>query len=305
MAVTDAMTSAAKMAATGAMASAVPCGAAYIDVSGVTFAYPGTSQPVLSEASLEARKGYVTCLMGVNGCGKSTLIDCILGDNQIASGAIAIGGEDAAALSPEALAKRVSFVPQVHERTFPYRVRDIVLMGRTAHFGLLGSPSDDDRAIVDDALRECGIAHLAERPYTQLSGGETQMVLLARALAQQAPFVLMDEPTAHLDFKNELFFLETVVRLVREQGVGVLIATHAPNQAFYFEGKGVPTVCALMDAGRVRFVGAPSEVLTPGNLSDLYGIRAQVVDVDAGDGAMVKQLVLIGTGRAGDGAVEL
>ena len=197
------------MAVIGAMAHVTACDAAYIDVAGVTFAYPGASEPVLSEASLEARKGSVTCLMGVNGCGKSTLIDCILGENQIGSGAITIDGEDAAALGPEALAKRVSFVPQVHERTFPYRVRDIVLMGRTAHFGLLGSPSEDDRAIVNDALRECGIAHLTERPYTQLSGGETQMVLLARALAQKAPFVLMDEPTAHLDFKNELFFMET------------------------------------------------------------------------------------------------
>ena len=288
------------MVATGSMANAAARDAAYIDVAGVTFAYPGTGQPVLSGASLEARRGHVTCLMGVNGCGKSTLIDCVLGENRVSSGTISIDGEDAAGLSPEALARRVSFVPQVHERAFPYKVRDIVLMGRTAHIGLLGSPSEDDRAIVDDALRKCGIAHLADRPYTQLSGGETQMVLLARALAQQAPFVLMDEPTAHLDFKNELFFMETVVRLVREQGVGVLIATHSPNQAFYFEGKGVPTVCALMDAGRVRFVGAPSEVLTPENLRDLYGIRAQVIGVDAGDGGIMKQLALIETGGVGD-----
>lgn len=291
------------MAVIGAMANTATREAAYIHIANVTFAYPGADQPVLREASLVARKGGVTCLMGVNGCGKSTLIDCILGENQIESGSIAIDGQDASAFGPEALAKRVSFVPQVHERTFPYKVRDIVLMGRTAHFGLLESPGDDDRALVNDALRECGIAHLAERPYTQLSGGETQMVLLARALAQQAPFVIMDEPTAHLDFKNELLFMETIVRLVKEQGVGVLIATHSPNQAFYFEGKSVPTTCALMDAGRVQHIGLPSDVLTPGNLQDLYGICAQVVDVDTGGGNMAKQLVLVSTEKDSNGAL--
>ena len=275
--------------------------AAYIQVDSVSFAYPGTDAPVLDGATLHARKGMVTCLMGVNGCGKSTLIDCILGENHIDSGAIAIDSTDAATIRPTELARKVSFVPQVHERTFPYRVRDVVLMGRTAYRGLLSSPGDDDHAIVEKALDDCGIAYLVDRSYTQLSGGETQMVLLARALAQQAPFILMDEPTAHLDFKNELFFLETVVRLVRGRGVGVLMATHAPNQAFYFEGKGVPTVCALMDVGRVRFSGAPSTVLTQENLRGLYGIRTEVVVANAGDGAAFRQLVLVETERGAHG----
>lgn len=273
-----------------------PCeNAAYIEMTDVSFAYPGAGSLVLAKASLRAPRGAVTCLMGVNGCGKSTLIDCILGENRLASGAISIDGEDATTMHPSMLAKKVSFVPQVHDRAFPYRVRDIVLMGRTAHHGLLGSPGEDDRVIVDAALAECGIAHLAERSYTQLSGGETQMVFLARALAQQAPFILMDEPTAHLDFKNELFFMETVVRLVQEQGVGVLIATHSPNQALYFEGKGVPTTCALMDDGCVRFSGAPSDVLASEHLRDLYGINAQIVPVDIGGGHSLNQLVLVST----------
>lgn len=268
---------------------------AYISVRDVSFSYPGSSALVLDEASLGARKGAVTCLMGINGCGKSTLIDCILGENRISSGSILVDGEDAASMRPATLARKVSFVPQVHERTFPYKVRDVVMMGRTAYRGVLSAPGDEDDAVVDRALAECGVSHLASRPYTQLSGGETQMVLLARALAQQAPFILMDEPTAHLDFKNELFFMETVVRLVREQGAGVLMATHSPNQAFYFEGRGVPTVCALMDRGRVRYCGSPSEVLAPDILRELYGVHAQIASIDVGEGDPLNQLVLVRT----------
>lgn len=273
----------------------------FIDIRDVTFAYPETTRNVLDGASLSAPAGAVTCLMGVNGCGKSTLLDCVLGANRVTGGRIAVDGEDAATLRPATLARRLAYVPQVHDRAFPYRVRDIVLMGRTVHHGLLGAPGEEDRALVDDALGRCGIAHLADRSYTQLSGGEMQMVLLARALAQATPFILMDEPTAHLDFKNELFFMETVVRLVDEEGVGVLMATHSPNQAFFFEGMGVPCTCALMDAGRVRYSGLPSEVLTPANLSQLYGVRAQVVGTVLGDGRSLNQILLVATEGGSDG----
>ena len=268
---------------------------AFIEVQDVVFVYPETEKAVLDHTSLDAPSGAVTCLMGVNGCGKSTLIDCVLGVNRISGGRILIDGEDAATLRPAALARRLAYVPQVHDRAFPYRVRDVVLMGRTVHHGILGAPGEEDRALVDEALRRCGIAHLAERSYTQLSGGEMQMVLLARALAQATPFILMDEPTAHLDFKNELFFMETVVHLVREQGVGVLVATHSPNQAFFFEGMDVPCTCALMDEGRVRFMGRPSDVLTAANLRELYGVRAQVVGAALEDGRSLNQILLIAT----------
>lgn len=273
----------------------------FVSIEDVIFAYPETEKAVLDHASLDAPSGTVTCLMGVNGCGKSTLIDCVLGVNRISGGSILVDGEDAATLRPAALARKLAYVPQVHDRAFPYRVRDVVLMGRTVHHGVLGAPGEEDRALVDESLARCGIAHLADRSYTQLSGGEMQMVLLARALAQATPFILMDEPTAHLDFKNELFFMETVASLVRDAGVGVLMATHSPNQAFFFEGSGVPCTCALMDAGRVRFSGAPSEVLTAANLRKLYGVRAQVVGADTGDGRTLNQILLVATEGGSDG----
>lgn len=267
----------------------------FIKIEDASFSYPDAAAQVLSGLSLNADIGAITCLMGVNGCGKSTLIDCILGDLKITAGSIFINGVDSIQLKPHQLARRFSYVPQVHERAFPYRTRDVVLMGRTVFQGVLGLPSKEDNEMVDEALAECGISHLAMRPYTQLSGGEVQMVLLARALTQQAPFILMDEPTAHLDFKNELFFMETVVHLVREHGTGVLIATHSPNQPFYFEGNDVPCTCALMDAGKIGCFGAPSEVLTPQNLNDLYGIRAQVSALPTDNGRTFKQILLIAT----------
>ena len=273
---------------------------AFIEIEDVAFTHPEAASPTLRGVSLQAHAGAVTCLMGVNGCGKSTLIDCVLGENRVASGSIRIDGVDVAAMRPAELARRIAYVPQVHDRAFPYIVRDVVAFARTPYQGLLGAPGEDDHAIVVDALEMCGIAHLADRPYTRLSGGEMQMVMLARALAQQTPFILMDEPTAHLDFRNELFFMETVVRLVREQGAGVLIATHSPNQAFFFEGNGVPTTCALMSAGSVCCTGAPSEVLTEQTLRELYGVRAQIVSTPTGDGASLNQILLVATEEAGN-----
>lgn len=266
-----------------------------VQLDGVSYTYPQASAPAVDQVTLEAGAGTVTCLMGVNGCGKSTLIDCILGENSLTSGRILLDGTDISTLRPSALARKVSYVPQVHERAFPYLVRDVVLMGRTPYQGILGSSSDADQEIVDRALRLCRIERLADRPYTQLSGGEMQMVLLARALAQQTSFILMDEPTAHLDFRNELSFMETVVQLVRNQGVGVFIATHSPNQAFFFEWSGVPTVCTLMSAGRVYQTGAPSQVLTSENLHDLYGVHARIVSTPTSTGRPLNQILLIST----------
>ncbi len=239
--------------------------------------------------------------MGVNGCGKSTLIDCILGVNRVSAGSIAIGGVPQQRLRPHELARLVSYVPQVHERAFPYLVRDVVLMGRTAYQAQFASPSREDEDIVTQALEQCGVGRLADRPYTHLSGGEMQMVLLARALAQEAPFIIMDEPTAHLDFKNELMFMETVTRLVADSGIGVLVATHSPNQSFFFESYGLDVTAALMADGRICTRGRPSQVLTPESLRDVYGIQARVLQADLDDGRHLSQIALVATARGGAG----
>ena len=272
-----------------------------LDVRSVSFGYPGAA-PVLDGATLSVARGTLTCLMGVNGCGKSTLLDCILGEHRIATRSVFVDGSDVARLRPVQLARMVSYVPQVHERSFPYTVEHIVSMGRTPWTGPGGSLDDDDRARVADALSLCGLARFAERPYTALSGGEMQMVMLARALVQDAPLILMDEPTAHLDFRNELLFLETIEDLVRASGVTVLMATHAPNQAFHLAAAGVPTRVALMHRGRVAREGSPREVLDAEALREVFGVEAAFMQQDGGlNGRPVRQIVPLRTVGRGDG----
>lgn len=257
------------------------CGIPLLSVRDARFSYADDRAPVLDGASLEVAAGTCLCLMGMNGCGKSTLIDCILGEHRLSGGSIAVDGRDLAALSVRERARLISYVPQLHERTFPFTVRHLVLMGRTSLADGWGAPGADDEEAVDEALELCGIARLADRPCTALSGGEMQMVLLARALVQQAPLMLADEPTAHLDFKNELVFLETLERLVRERGCAVLMATHEPNQAFHLAEAGIDVRVVVMDAGRIRACGAPEDVLTEEAFARVFGVRAQVWRHDA------------------------
>lgn len=259
-------------------------------VSDASFGYGDA--PVLDGVTLEVRKGTCTCLMGMNGCGKSTLLDCILGEHKLARGSVSVGGVPTRDLSPAKMARLVSYVPQVHERSFPYDVEHIVSMGRAAHLGGFGGMSEEDREIVWDAMRECAIDRFAARPYTSLSGGEMQMVMLARALAQRTPLVLMDEPTAHLDFRNEILFLETVERLVERKGATVLMATHAPNQAFHLATAGVSTRVALMGRGRIVREGPPRLVLDQKSLAEVFGVEACIMEQDmGGDERPLRQIV--------------
>lgn len=266
--------------------------AVMLSIQNVSFAYESTRKDVLRDVSLVLEAGTCMFLMGVNGCGKSTLLDCILREHTPQQGTISIDSHPVVALQPRELARMASYVPQIHERTFPFDVRHVVLMGRTAHMGSMGQGTPEDEACVDAALAACGIEHLATRESTTLSGGEMQMVLLARALAQDAPLVLMDEPTAHLDFRNELLFLEAVARLVRNEGRTVLMATHAPNQAFHLAAEGVDVQVAVMHKGRVLKVGTPEDVLVPSVLQEAFGVQAAIWTQDG-----MHQVVPMKTGR--------
>jgi iron complex transport system ATP-binding protein len=264
-----------------------------IKARGVEFSHE--SKQVLRGVDLDLAPGELCCLMGANGCGKSTFLDCVLGVNSPSNGSILVEGSPVSTYSAKHLALRLSYVPQVHKRSFPYLAEHVVLMGRTAHRSGFSTPDDVDLEIAREALAVCGVGHLGQRPYTQLSGGETQMVMLARALAQQTPIILMDEPTAHLDFRNELLFMETVVRLVREKGVSVLMATHSPNQPFYFENAGIDVCVAMMHAGRIHSTGRPTDVLGAGLFQGLYGIEVAVLEGAVADGPPIRQVVPLRT----------
>jgi iron complex transport system ATP-binding protein len=246
-----------------------------IDVESATFAYQ-PQRPIFTNISFHLQPGEIFCIVGPNGCGKTTLLDCILGWHVLDSGQIRLQGLDMRHIKPRAKAAAIAYVPQRHSTAFPFTVLDIVLMGRTHATGLCEAPSARDRDLARAALEQIGLAHFASRPYTQLSGGELQLVLIARALAQQAGIIIMDEPTAHLDFRHELNVLETIVDLVRDHQRSILMSTHSLNQAFYLENAAVPTRVALMADGHIYRVGKPAEVLTEQNLEEVFGLRTRI-----------------------------
>jgi iron complex transport system ATP-binding protein len=229
-----------------------------------------------SDVTLELAAGEVLCLLGPNGSGKTTLFKTLLGLLLPQSGAVLIEGRDARTLTRDALARQISYVPQAHGAFFPYTVRETVLMGRTAHLGLFSAPAAHDHAATAAAIERMGITHLADAIYTQISGGERQLALIARALAQEARVVIMDEPTANLDFGNQVRVLERI-RALAGEGIGVLLSTHDPDHAFLCADR-----VAMLHQGRLMACGVPVEVMTADNLRQLYGVEVAVVAVMAG-----------------------
>ncbi|MBX9588885.1 MAG: ABC transporter ATP-binding protein [Hyphomonadaceae bacterium] len=225
---------------------------------------------------LEARPREVLCLLGPNGSGKTTLFKTMLGLLPPQAGEVRLEGMALARLTRPEIARRVAYVPQAHAAHFPFTVIDMVVMGRTAHLGLFASPTPEDRRRALAALATLGIAGLAEAEYTRISGGQRQLALIARALAQAAPAIVMDEPTASLDFGNQAIVLSEVKRLAT-QGLTIVLSTHDPDHAF-----SVGHRVALLDGGRLVAQGTPGEVLTPQRLRAVYGVPVVVERLSQG-----------------------
>ena len=241
----------------------------------LAFRHNGAPRPLLEAVDVEVASGEVAALLGPNGAGKSTLIRCLAGLWRPEGGEIRLEGRALDGLSHRERARLMALVFQDHQPSFPYTVRDAVLVGRVARIGLFGAPRAADHEAARAALSAVGIEHLADRIYTRLSGGERQLVLLARALAQEAPLLLLDEPTAQLDLRNQLTVLKAVHRIARERGLTVLMSLHDPNLALLFAEK----VFMLRD-GRMLAAGPAREVVTAANLCRLYGVEAGVFEVD-------------------------
>ena len=209
-------------------------------------------------------QGEVLALLGPNGGGKTTLLKTLLGILKPQAGEVAIGDRSLAAISLRERARLIAYVPQVHVPTFAFTVETVVLMGRTAHGNLFSAPSAHDRMVAARVLGQFGISHLAARPYTMISGGERQLVLLARALAQEPQFVVLDEPTASLDFGNQGKVMREI-RALAASGHGVLFTTHDPNHALRAADRAY-----LLRAGERIAEGKVAEVLTKTQLEELY-----------------------------------
>lgn len=236
------------------------------------FGYEG-SAALQSHVNLTVSSGQVCCVLGPNGCGKSTLIQVLLGLHPLREGSVTLDGEDMTSMSAHRLAQSVAYVAQNHDVSFPYTVRDVVMLGRIGQGGAFGgTPSREDRACVEDALAEMGIRHLRDVAYSQISGGELQLVMFARALAQKAELLILDEPTAALDFGNAVLVIDRIRQLVAS-GMGVLMVTHNPDHAFMTHAN-----VALFKRDRPMVFGTADEIITRRNISQAYGVNVKLVE---------------------------
>lgn len=221
----------------------------------------------------------VTCLLGPNGSGKTTLMRTLLGLLPALGGEVTLDGEPLARWRAGARAARLAYVPQAAESYFDFSMLEMVEMGRTMHRGPFAHPGKSDREHAHRALERLGIARLAERPVNQVSGGERQLALIARALATEATHLLMDEPTANLDYGNQARVLDEIARL-KHAGVAVLFSTHHPDQALRIADRAV-----MLRAGGIMAAGATAAVVNSENLSALYGRPIEVAEVRSADGS--------------------
>jgi iron complex transport system ATP-binding protein len=245
-----------------------------IEMRGATFSYG--ERAVFSAIDLDVFRGEVLTVLGPNGCGKSTLLRCIGGALELAEGTVRIDDLEVSSLGAVARARKIGFLFQHHSPSFPFPVLDVVTMGRTPHLGVFAAPSSKDVALAEEALDKVGMRHLRDRPYTRLSGGELQLVLLARTLAQQPDVILLDEPTSHLDFKNQVLSLKTIGNLAAH-GVTMIMTTHDPNHAFLLPGR-----VLMMKPGGAILTGLASDVITESTLTATYGIDIAVFSMPRG-----------------------
>lgn len=225
-------------------------------------------QAVLQGVSLTARPGEVTVLLGPNGSGKTTLFFCLSAHLKPRAGRIFLNGHPLEKLSRRELARRLATVPQEHHPVFPYSVRDLVLLGRLPHTGFFSQPRHHDYQVVEEILDLLHLRPVADKPYTRLSGGERQLVLIGRCLAQEPEVLLLDEPTSHLDLANQVMVLNLVRRLAQGQNLTVLMTLHDPNLALLYADQVV-----LLSQGKVTAQGPPAAVITAEAISALYGIK--------------------------------
>ena len=249
----------------------------------VTCGY-GTT-PILKDVSLTLRQGEIVCILGPNGIGKTTVFRSVLGFLKLLEGEVLLDGVPRDRIRARDFAKCVGYVPQSHEPPFPYSVPDVVVMGRAAHLRPFEAPGLEEYRIVDQVLNMLEISYLREKTYTQISGGERQMVLIARALAQNSGLLVMDEPTANLDFGNQIHVLQSIKKLTAS-GLGVLMTTHNPDHAFLCCDRVI-----LLTKDKQVLEGTVDEIVTEENLRKAYGVEVRITTTVTETGEKIRSCV--------------
>ena len=248
----------------------------------LSFAYD--ARPVLQDIDFSVQAGTICCLLGPNASGKTTLFKCINGILSPQRGEVVVDGKNVAHLSRKGIAMLMAVVPQYTATAFSFTALQMVVMGQAARLGLLRSPSSKDYREAETVLDELGIAHLGHRPFNALSGGEKQIVLIARALYQAPSILLLDEPTAHLDFKNQHIIMETVRTITRARKLTAVITLHDPNLASRYCSQMV-----MLKQGRVHHKGRVENVFEANVLKSMYDIEVAIADNGHGKYVVIPQ----------------
>ena len=222
-------------------------------------------KPILRDVNIEIDTGSILCVLGKNGAGKTTFFKSLLGVLPLISGSIYLDDVNVAQWDRKKFASMVSYVPQAHSLPFSFTVMEVVLLGRSVHVKMFSSPSKKDKQIAEEALRKLKIWHLKDRVFSSLSGGEQQMVIVARAMSQQASFIVMDEPTSSLDFGNQIKIIRQV-RDLQDKSLGIIMSTHSPDHVFMCGAQAV-----IVDSGKIFSVGS-CENVSESLLKKIYGV---------------------------------
>lgn len=234
-------------------------------VKGLDYKYPNSDQ-ILHNINFEVKTNEVVCLLGPNGCGKTTLLDCLIGLNKPTGGEITIDGTPTSKMSSKKIAYNLGYVPQTIIASFDYSVIDYVVCGCAPHLKMFKRPGKKEYARAYEALEQMNITHLKDKSYAQISGGEQQQVCIARVLTQAPDFILLDEPTSHLDFGNQIQVLK-LIRKMANQGFGLIMTTHNPDHALLMKGKTV-----IMKKNGEYISGNTEDIVTQDSLRKLYGV---------------------------------
>ncbi len=252
-----------------------------IEVKNGSFSYPKKDRLVLDKINFGLSEGDIMAVLGPNGAGKTTLLRCLLGFLKWKTGETLIDGENRTNITTQDFWKKVSYVPQVREKPPAYTVEEMVMLGRSGHFGAFSRPGHKDVEAVNKALERTGLDKIAKRLCSELSGGEYQMVLIARALASEAKVLVLDEPESNLDFKNQLMVLNMVKEIANEE-MTCIFNTHYPAHALRWAN-----LSFMLSRSGESIFGPTEEVITEKNISDLFGVRAVIGQVESEEGKIL------------------